>query len=37
MGELLLQKRFHRNNFNCIDISKKKYYIDTTEENYGKN
>ena len=37
MGELLLQKRFHKNNFNRIDISQKTHYIDTTEEKYGKN
>ena len=33
----MLQKRCHKNNFNCIGISKKTYRIDTTEEKYGKN
>ena len=37
MERLLLQKRCHKNNFNCIDTSKRAHSIGTTTENYRKN
>ena len=35
--ELLPQKRYHKNNFDCTGTNEKAYCIGTTVKNPGKN